>query len=218
MRSVGGSILARKEFEIKCRLPKNSLFLCKNTGTRKAAFKLSSSGTLGLTIWIALPSNRDLQILLKGLDANTNRVVRTINRRVRGILLTNQIMKAEFLDMTKSVDLAKELSEQNPIPFSSFLGAYIVKDGTPAHQFTTVLAPILKGEYCLALPSRDFFDETLATTILNFVAKQITSFLAMTKPLVLLKEFACSPYAFDSIAVLSPTCFRVMTSVRKSVS
>jgi hypothetical protein len=105
--------------------------------------------------------------------------------------------------MRKSLDLAKELSQWNAVPFAFISGAFIFYRVTPAHRFATVVAPILEGEYCVVLPSRDFFDESLAADVLAFVAKR-ASVLSIEKPLVLLDHFASSQYSFDVVAVLSP--------------
>lgn len=101
------------------------------------------------------------------------------------------------------IDLQHELADRAPVPCKVIAGAYIYYDQTPAHEYTTVIAPIVNGDYYLALPSRDFFDEQFATGIFAFVATQ-SSTLSGAQPLVILEDFAYPGYAFDCIAVLSP--------------
>jgi hypothetical protein len=106
--------------------------------------------------------------------------------------------------MTKTINLAEELSEHDPAPYPDIPGAYIYHDQTPSHQFTTVVAPILEGEYCVVLSSRDCFDEGLATTALTFVLN-LYSTLYVRKPLIIIEGFSCQGYSFDSVAILSPS-------------
>ncbi|OAI51287.1 hypothetical protein AYO44_05140 [Planctomycetaceae bacterium SCGC AG-212-F19] len=105
--------------------------------------------------------------------------------------------------MKSSLDLVKELARWNAVPFTFIPGAFILSEETPAHRFTAVVAPIFEGEYCVDLSSRDFFDESLATAVLAFVANRASA-LSIEKPLVLLDNFTCPPYSFDTVAVLSP--------------
>ena len=106
--------------------------------------------------------------------------------------------------MASNFDLAHELSEHNPTPFESVPGAYIYHDQTPAHRFTTVVAPIDNGKHCLALASRDFFDQKLAKSVLAFLFNRLNS-LSPKNPLRIVEGFTCEGFSFDSVAVLSPS-------------
>jgi len=109
--------------------------------------------------------------------------------------------------MSYSLDLQKELAQRNAVPFALIPGAFMFSDETPAHRFATVVAPILEGEYCAVVPSRDFFDESLATAVLTFVANRASA-LSIQKPLVLLYGFVYPQYSFDAVAVLNPAAAR----------
>lgn len=105
--------------------------------------------------------------------------------------------------MPDPINLAHELAERDPVPFGSIPGAYVYHDQTPAHRFTSVVAPILQEEYCVTLPSRDSFDERFASNALSFVLSH-SSGLSVGIPLVILENFDGMEYCFDCIAVLSP--------------
>ena len=101
-----------------------------------------------------------------------------------------------------SPDLAKELAQRNAVPFNFIKGPVF---SPTRHQPTDLQlpnAPILEGEYCVVLPSRDFFDESLATAVLTFVSNQAST-VSIRNTLVLLDSFVCPQYTFDAVAVLS---------------
>lgn len=119
--------------------------------------------------------------------------------------------------MLAKLDLSKELSSKNAAPFPRLSGALIYYDETPSHRFTTVIAPILGGDYCVALPSRDSFDETLAAAILSFLVQRESCFSA-NLPLRLLDNFSCPKYFFNTIAALSPKAARQFEHDNRSLS
>jgi hypothetical protein len=106
--------------------------------------------------------------------------------------------------MSETINLLGELSDRNPRPYPAIMGACIYHDQTPAHQFTTVVAPIPEGEYFVALPSRDYFDERLATSVLAFVLNRAQT-LSVQKTLTIIEGFSCDEYLFDCVAVLNPS-------------
>jgi hypothetical protein len=105
---------------------------------------------------------------------------------------------------TDSIDIAAELAGRRPAEYQGFPGAYIYHDRTPAHEFTTVMAPLIDHQYFSDLASRDFFDPVLAASVLDFVSGH-TSGLTPKRPVTILDKFSPPPgYAFESVAVLSP--------------
>lgn len=109
--------------------------------------------------------------------------------------------------MSELLNLAKEFAHRDATPFGNISGAFMYSDETPAHRFATVIAPILNCEYFVVVPSRDFFDESLAIAILTFVANRESTF-TIEKTLVLLDGFDCPQCSFDAVAVLSPAAAR----------
>ena len=105
--------------------------------------------------------------------------------------------------MSIAIDLAKELVHKKPIPFLPVPGSFKYCDKTPAHTFTTFVMPVLAGQYCVALPSRDSIDERLATAILTFIDSR-NNLLSIQSNLILLELFNCPGFSFDTIAVLNP--------------
>jgi hypothetical protein len=112
-----------------------------------------------------------------------------------------------FKAMPDVLDLAQQLIDRNIAPLHVVAGAFWYHDETPAHHFTTVVAPILESEYCLVLPSRDSFDENLAVSALNFV-REHESCLSVETPLVILEGFTSRNGSLDCMAVLSPAAAR----------
>ncbi|MCI0563347.1 MAG: hypothetical protein MN733_33140, partial [Nitrososphaera sp.] len=143
-------------------------------------------------------------ILLKVRHVRLKREACLFKRQDRGIPSTDWLQaETDCQEMIASLDLARELSQRNAVPFASIPGAFTFTDETPAHRFANVVAPIFNGEYCVVLSSRDYFDESLAAAVIDFVVKRASS-LSAERPLVLLDGFTCPQYSFNAVAVLSP--------------
>lgn len=106
--------------------------------------------------------------------------------------------------MSKLFDFTGVFSRDKISPFSLIEGSWMLCDKTPSHQFVTIIAPIMDGKYYVALPTRDCFDESLALSILSFVAER-QACCTFEKPVALIEGFKCPGYMFDTVAILIPS-------------
>lgn len=119
--------------------------------------------------------------------------------------------------MVESNDLRQQLDKYNGRPFGLVPGAFCYRTKTPRHEFGVYLLPIPSAARCLVSVCRDFFDESLAASGLQFVSKRVEE-LDGGKAILIFNDFVHFGYGFDAVGVISPNAARQFASENPQLS
>jgi hypothetical protein len=109
--------------------------------------------------------------------------------------------------MATRLDLAEALAGKQPVKFRGAPDSILYKDKTPAHTFTTVASLVPGGQFCVVVPSKDFFDEQLASDVID-VVRQRWEAISDDRNVTVLDRFLSRGYPFNTVFVLGPHAAR----------
>jgi len=97
----------------------------------------------------------------------------------------------------------KRYCDVEAIPFRGEAVPY--KNRTPAHEFVTVLMPLVINDLFVFMTARDSFDASLCNSLLDFV-KSREGEVASANPFTVLDGVRDERFGFAALAVASPAC------------